>query len=379
MGCIAVSLCACQVPKLNNIKDKIKDKITPTEQVTEEENGSDEAVAPTHEPTEVPNVAVYDSEAYDNLTPVPTREVEGIAETVTLPQSEEGISYYQSLMNECRSTTDQYKAEQFENYVNALYGKEITEIPQVANYCTQEEVFYNNCRVGVLKKSDTCDRIIIYVHGGSFLAGVTNSQLWLMDGITWDTNSETYIPMYPLAPNHTYEEAYELLRVLYEDLLTRGKPITILGDSAGGDLALGFTEYLNELGRPLPDKLVLMSPLLDVTCSNEEVNSYQYYDPTVTRYEILRIGMLWAGNTELSDYHVSPINGDLTNMPDTLVVAGSNEILWPDIMKFYNIMRDNKQNIRLVCGQGLFHVFPLYSIPEADEAKNEIRNFILKD
>ncbi|MBO7387853.1 MAG: alpha/beta hydrolase, partial [Lachnospiraceae bacterium] len=178
------------------------------------------------------------------------------------------------------------------------------------------------------------------------------------------------------APTYTYKDTYALLENLYTSLLEQGKSITIFGDSAGGGIALGFVEELNEKGIQVPDKLILMSPLLDITGTNEEAYEYEAKDPLVTRYEVIVCGLAWAGDTDVYDYHVSPIYGDITNMPKTLVTMGSNEYLAKDIMKFYGIMRDNKQDIKLLYGDGLFHVFPFYPMPESDEANGIIAAFI---
>ena len=320
--------------------------------------------------------ATLTPETTEEITPAPTRNPEGIAEIHNLTKSAEGADKYESLLNSSKQESMQYKAAQIDDLLAKLQGSDNTYIPEIDSYSISDVETWNDRPVYTLRKSDDYERIVIYIHGGSFITNVTNTQLRYVDNIAQDTNAKVYVPIYPLAPTYTYKDTYALLETLYTSLLEQGKSITIFGDSAGGGIALGFVEELNEKGIQIPDKLVLMSPLLDITGTNEEAYEYEAKDPLVTRYEVIMCGLAWAGDTDVFDYHVSPIYGDITNMPKTLVTVGSNEYLAKDIMKFYGIMRDNKQDIKLLYGDGLFHVFPFYPIPESDEANGMIAAFI---
>lgn len=315
-------------------------------------------------------------ETTEKITPAPTRNPEGVAEIYNLTKSTEGAEKYESLLNSSKQESMQYKAAQIDDLLAKLQGSDNTYIPEIDTYSVSDVETWNDRPVYTLRKSDDYDKIVIYIHGGSFITNVTPTQLHYVDNIAQDTNAKVYVPMYPLAPTYTYKDTYALLETLYTSLLEQGKSITIFGDSAGGGIALGFVEELNEKGIQVPDKLILMSPLLDITGTNEEAYENEAKDPLVTRYEVIMCGLAWAGDTDVFDYHVSPIYGDITNMPKTLVTMGSNEYLAKDIMKFYGIMRDNKQDIKLLYGDGLFHVFPFYPIPESDEANGIIAAFI---
>ncbi len=315
-------------------------------------------------------------ETTEEITPAPTRNPEGVAEIYNLTKSTEGAEKYESLLNSSRQESMQYKAAQIDDLLAKLQGSDNTYIPEIDTYSVSDVETWNDRPVYTLRKSDDYDKIVIYIHGGSFITNVTPTQLHYVDNIAQDTNAKVYVPIYPLAPTYTYKDTYALLETLYTSLLEQGKSITIFGDSAGGGIALGFVEELNEKGIQVPDKLILMSPLLDITGTNEEAYENEAKDPLVTRYEVIMCGLAWAGDTDVFDYHVSPIYGDITNMPKTLVTMGSNEYLAKDIMKFYGIMRDNKQDIKLLYGDGLFHVFPFYPMPESDEANGIIAAFI---
>ena len=366
---IIIGTCAAGCFLTNRKPEKTIESAPSVTDIVKEEK---EPAAPKPEEPE----ATPTPETTEEITPAPTRNPEGVAEIYNLTKSTEGAEKYESLLNSSRQESMQYKAAQIDDLLAKLQGSDNTYIPEIDTYSVSDVETWNDRPVYTLRKSDDYDKIVIYIHGGSFITNVTPTQLHYVDNIAQDTNAKVYVPMYPLAPTYTYKDTYALLETLYTSLLEQGKSITIFGDSAGGGIALGFVEELNEKGIQVPDKLILMSPLLDITGTNEEAYENEAKDPLVTRYEVIMCGLAWAGDTDVFDYHVSPIYGDITNMPKTLVTMGSNEYLAKDIMKFYGIMRDNKQDIKLLYGDGLFHVFPFYPMPESDEANGIIAAFI---
>lgn len=189
------------------------------------------------------------------------------------------------------------------------------------------------------------------------------------------SNIDIYYPIYPLAPNHTYKDAYLLILKLYKKLLKENKEIILMGDSAGGGLALGFAMYLKELNIKLPNKLVLLSPWVDITLSNPSIEEFEKNDPMLSCYGLVEYAKLWAGDLDLKDYKLSPINGDLSNLPDTLIFTGTNEILYPDLILFDKKLQKNKVKSELIIGKNMNHVYPLYI--KKKESLEKIINFIL--
>ncbi len=92
------------------------------------------------------------------------------------------------------------------------------------------------------------------------------------------TNAYVFTPIYPLAPNNIYEETYRTVEELYTFALKIGKPITIMGDSAGGELSAEFCEYLANIKLKQPKHLILISQWLDVSMSGD-YDDYVGCDP----------------------------------------------------------------------------------------------------
>jgi acetyl esterase/lipase len=103
------------------------------------------------------------------------------------------------------------------------------------------------------------DQVILYVHGGSYVGEMIIPQLRMLSKIAEQTDATTLIPIYPLAPKHTYKDAYDLITRLYQDLLKEkdSSVIHFMGDSAGGGFILAFAEYLKTIGLPQPKNIII--------------------------------------------------------------------------------------------------------------------------
>src|SRR5688500_2751096 len=113
---------------------------------------------------------------------------------------------------------------------------------------------------------------LIYVHGGAYVSPLSRFHWNIIRELIRETGANVTVPLYPLAPEHGYQQAYALLYAVYRDVLAAAPagPVVLAGDSAGGGLALGMTMDMRGRALPLPAMLVLFAPWLDVTLSNPE-------------------------------------------------------------------------------------------------------------
>jgi acetyl esterase/lipase len=179
-------------------------------------------------------------------------------------------------------------------------------------------------------------------------------------------NAKVYMPLYPILLKSTCLDAFRFLQEVYADVLREGNPVILMGDSSGGGLALAFAERLRDNGDPMPERLVLLSPWIDVTMTNPAIPSLEGGDFILSAYGLAGLGKLWAGEMEIKDSRVSPLYDSMTGLPPTLIFCGTDEILRPDITLLHEKMKAAGIKCRLVIGEGLWHVFPSYDIPERD-------------
>ena len=226
-------------------------------------------------------------------------------------------------------------------------------------------------------ENTTAERNIIYLHGGAYVSEIQIQHMIFCDKLAKDVNATVFAPIYPLAPNHTYDETYQILESLYELILKFEKPVTIMGDSAGGGLAASFCQYLKSKELAQPEHLILISPWVDVSMSGD-YEDYKDVDPMLGVDGLREMGKAWAGNLDPKDYKVSPLYGDVKKLPQTTIFVGTHEVLYPDIIEFYNKLKDNGIDVELNVGEEMSHVYPLYPlVPEAKEAFKHIVDIIL--
>ncbi len=258
----------------------------------------------------------------------------------------------------------------------SLVEDEPYKIPKRLYHTKVESKDMFDCQMIVFNEAETTERTVIYLHGGAYVNEIVPPHIVFCDKIAKKTNATVFAPIYPLAPNHTYEETYRIVEDLYKFALELGKPITVMGDSAGGGLAAAFCEYLASRGFEQPQHLILMSPWVDVTMSGD-YDDYVESDPALG-VEVRAFGDSWAGDLDPKDYRISPLFGDVSKLSQTTLFVGTHEIIYPDIIKFYDKLKSSGVDAELIVGEGMNHVYPIYPlVPESKEALNQIVEIIL--
>ena len=254
---------------------------------------------------------------------------------------------------------------------------ETYKIPKKPYHTKVESKNLFGCQMITFNDVEDAERMVIYIHGGGYVNEIRLPHISFCDRLAKKINACVFSPIYPLAPNHTYEETYEIVEKLYNHLLTTGKPIIIMGDSAGGGFSAAFCEYLAVKDMPQPENLILISPWVDMSMSGDYDDVE--YDPMLGIEGAREIGKAWAGDLDTKDYKVSPLFGEVDKLPKTTIFVGTHEIIYPDIVEFYNKLHDNGVDAELIVGDEMSHVYPLYPmVPEAKEAFNRIVEILLE-
>ena len=216
--------------------------------------------------------------------------------------------------------------------------------------------------------------LVLYLHGGAYVNGFNAHQWRFMDRLARSADCEIAAPAYHLAPHADYARAYVDLTALYRALLVEKgeRALFLIGDSAGGGLALGLAEYLAGQGAPLPERLILFSPWVDVSMDNPEITDYLPVEPML-HFDLVKVhGQCWAGEADPRFWMVSPLFGDMAGLPPVTMYCGTRELLYPDILLAKGRLDDAGVEATLNVGRGLNHDWPLMPIPEADAAFRDI-------
>jgi len=220
---------------------------------------------------------------------------------------------------------------------------------------------------------DDSKSTIVFIHGGAFINEINYQHFlycWLM---ARKLDAYVIAPVYPLAPKHNALETFALMENLYNHLLDDGSNhnICLMGDSAGGGFVLSFCQYLKTIGLPQPKQIITFSPWVDISLSGNDYDNEN--DPILGEVGLREIGKAWAGDLDTKDYRVSPLYGDNEGLAKTLIFVGDGEIFYQDVLKFYNKLQDEDVESELIVGKGMFHIYPLFPVPEAKNAFKELK------
>lgn len=215
-------------------------------------------------------------------------------------------------------------------------------------------------------------KCVLYFHGGSYVDPPLIFHWRFLQVLTRRAGCSAVLPLYGRAPQHKCERTVLHMARVYKDVCKRFgvENVIIMGDSAGGGLALALTEYLAKKGAELPQKVVLLSPWLDVDMTGEYPNEDS--DPTLSKVELTTFGAAYRRDLPVGNYLASPLFGVTDKLPPLYVYVGENEMFLYDCIK----LKRNCDSVGVFCQLKTYpdmpHVFVEYPMPDANEAKDEI-------
>jgi len=223
--------------------------------------------------------------------------------------------------------------------------------------------------------------VVLYLHGGGFIAGSIASHRDLATRIANASGSKTVIIDYRLAPEHPFPGGLEDAVQAYTWLLNHGfsaSRMAIAGDSAGGGLALSLLLTIKDRGLPMPGSAALISPWTDLECKNRSHTTNQKTDPMLNQHMLFSTAQLYTGEKNWDHPLVSPANGDFQGMCPLLVQVGSREVLQDDAVLLVKKAKAAGVPAELEIWDGMFHVWHYFSryLTQGREAVEKIGSFI---
>lgn len=219
-------------------------------------------------------------------------------------------------------------------------------------------------------------RTVLYLHGGAFIGAAHNAHQLMLAKLCRQCDARGLYVDYRLAPEHRYPAAPDDCLGAYRFLLEQGVDparTIIAGDSAGGNLTIVTAMRIRDLGLPLPAALVALSPVLDATFSGESMRRNDGLDLLFRASIVEGLADCYVAEGLRREPYVSPLFGDLTGLPPSLVLVGSSEILLDDSLRFACLAR----NVSLQVWHGMPHVFPvMHGLPEAEQAIEGMARFV---
>ncbi len=215
-------------------------------------------------------------------------------------------------------------------------------------------------------------KTLYHLHGGGHVYGMLPLQFPIWADLAERANAEVIAPCYPLPPCFTASIVNDFCHRHFEQIISEKglENITLSGDSAGAQLALSLAMKRRDEGRPLPKRLILWSPWVDLSMSNPEIKNY--LGAAILEPKSLKsAGLRFAGELDVQDPQVSPIYGYLPGLPDLHVFTGGRDLLHPDIMKFCEKAKQEGVNVALTVEPDMGHYWMFLPQPEAKKTVSE--------
>ncbi|UQZ32234.1 esterase [Paenibacillus sp. PK3_47] len=222
-------------------------------------------------------------------------------------------------------------------------------------------------------------KVILYIHGGAWTFQPLTPHWRFMDRLAQTLNAKIIAPIYPKVPHYSYKDTYPKLLDLYKEILEsveRPSQLTIMGDSSGGNIALGLAHLLKMNVLPQPKDIILFSACVDMALDNPEMPEYEKKDPMLAAEGVEVITELWADDKTVDDPIISPIHSDFTGFPRMAHFVGTHEGLYPDAVRLDDKLSAQGVEIDTFVYPKMNHVFVILPIPEAKDARQKIVTII---
>lgn len=219
-------------------------------------------------------------------------------------------------------------------------------------------------------------RTVLYLHGGGYVSGLDRFHWRYAARLARRLGVRVILPDYPLTPTHTWRDSLPALTGLFERLAIESPHgVVLMGDSAGGGLALALAQQVAARPGPQPTHLVTFAPWVDLTGETPGTHEAAREDPWLTLSKLKLYGSWWgAGDPQAPEG--SPLFGELSRLPPTMVLCGTRDLLAPQSRALVERLSAAGVPVRYVEEPGLLHVYPLLPVPEAGRAFAQVAAFL---
>jgi acetyl esterase/lipase len=263
-----------------------------------------------------------------------------------------------------------------------FFDEMTSQVPQAPGVEYQSDVLGGLtgwwCRV----QGASPDAAILYLHGGGYILGSATAYRNTVGQIAAAAASNAFVVEYSLAPEKTFPAAFDDAVAVYDALVHQGiKRLAVVGDSAGGGLALAVLAYVSKQRDMKPVAAVAISPWSDMTASGMSMDSRAANDPFLNRKKLLDAADLYLAGADAQDQRASPLFGHLDGLPPTLIHVGEDEVLLDDAVRYAERAEEAGSSVELHVWAEMVHVFTssIETLEAAREALKGIGNFLARN
>lgn len=225
-------------------------------------------------------------------------------------------------------------------------------------------------------------RIIIYVHGGSFVGGSRNSYRNFCSSLAHEASCRVVVPEFRLPPSYPFpagiEDLQAVFRMVYSEetvamqlehsssglpsALKEDVQIILAADGSGASLAIALLLKLRDKYRQCVKHLILFSPWLDVTSDNPIISGRHIGDEVISGDALHRAVDMYTYASNIDNPHVSPLKADVESFkgfPHVYIQMGQKEILLQDAERFKDILEKAGVEVTMDVWPDMMYMFQM--------------------
>ena len=280
------------------------------------------------------------------------------------------LNFFKPLVANCSLETIRRGQDKLGELVEAIHRKDVI---------TRDHAFANFEGAWIIPKDERRQGVILYLHGGGYTCGDLDYAKGFGATLADEEGVRVFAAAYRLAPESPYPAAVEDALEAYNYLRQKGyKPehIMLCGESAGGGLCFALCLKLKELSLPLPCGIIAISPWADLTASGSTYETNREKDVSLTAEVLEFYAQCYAGEHDRREQTISPLFGELTGMPPSLIFAGGDEILLDDSVRLNRRLTECGCKSRLIIAPERWHAYVLYQLNENQDDFTAINAFL---
>jgi acetyl esterase/lipase len=213
-------------------------------------------------------------------------------------------------------------------------------------------------------------RIILYFHGGGFVAGSPETHRGLAGRLAGVGEADLFSVGYRLAPEYFFPAPVRDGIDAYRALLAQGADphqLVLAGDGSGGGLAFAVALAIRNAGLAMPAAIVALSPWADLSLSGWSLLINQKSDAWHSWPLLFQCARHYLRKANPADAYASPVFANLKDFPPVMVHAGSAEILRDDASKLGDRAAEAQTSVSVEIYDGMSHLF------QCDRESNEAK------
>ena len=225
------------------------------------------------------------------------------------------------------------------------------------------------------------DRVMVYVHGGSFIGGSRKSWRVFCASLAHASSTKIIVPEIRLAPQHPFPAALDDVKLVLKALYAEHPNIIVAGDGSGASIALSLVLSLKEAARNKIHGILLFSPWLDFSEQAPIYHDKKLKDELLSPDAMRRTGNMYTYTSNLTNPLVSPqyiLPNMLEGFPNVYIQMGEKEIIINETKKFCMLLRSAHVPFTLDIWPNMMHMFQFADefLEESHLAIDKVGKFI---